>query len=459
MSFQFSKTTLILAAAGFLSACSTIAHKSPDEMVRYGVQKNLVHDNQYNFEGEYRLKVIPATPPAVQAAQTREAAAQVNQATAEAARAAAAVPSNKRLGYYSKSRTMVKKEKSAEFNRKLNQAENDRIQYQDKALYYYIHNLQDVITTHLTAPYKGAVDLRQGRLEFVPEIRYQGRNIIAAAAVPTQADLKNMTMILDPAAIAPWWDAYAKVVKPNEVIGDKYLAVQVPRSQYQNLPVKQLIRAVPKAVDDGYASINKNAYTLEPMDDAGREAGASYHVRLSITPDQSEQVTMVMLQSLSNQLKQNEADALQRSSHGQTADYAKMQDLLQKIGQFLRSDVINDPNVLVQKLRKQPVVTDFYLDRRGRIVALRQTLNLTPLAKFVGSSSKVYATSWTKLHYTARPEFIMQPNQGNTLDLTQRIINLHKTPPTQQTLNADTVIQRLLDLQREYPNNIQVKVD
>ncbi|MDF7675782.1 hypothetical protein PT286_03415 [Neisseriaceae bacterium ESL0693] len=457
MSFQFSKTTAILAAAGLLSACSSIANKSPDEMVRYGVQRNLVHDNQYNFSGQYRLKVIPATPARIQASQTRQAALQAQQSTDEAIQAAAQVPSQTRTRHKNKVHSRIKQQKTAEFDRKLNQAEYDNVAYERTALHYYLQNVQQVLTSHITAPYSGAVDLRRGRIEVVPQVRYETRNALAEAQLPIQASIPDMAVVIDPGAVAPWWDAYAKVTKPEAVIGDKYLAIQVPRQDYQNLPLKQLVRAVPKAVDDGYAAIDKRAFTQLPMDEDGRRAGAHYHVRLSVTPQQSEQITQVMLNSLSQQLQRDEANSREHAQ-GKTADYASMQNLLQKIGQFLQVES-SDNSEVVQKLRQQPVVTDFYLDRRGRIMAMRQTLNLTPLARFVSSGSQIYATSWTQLDYTAHPKFVLKPDAANTLDLTQKALAMQNAPKNGQSIDsADQIIQKLLDLQREHPDQIRVKV-
>lgn len=457
MSFQFSKTTLLLAAAGLLSACSSIANKSPDEMVRYGVQRNLVHDNQYNFSGQYRLKIIPAQSAQTRAQETRQAALQTQQAVDSAEQAAAAVPTLKHMGRKYPLRAKVKRQKTAVFDRKLDQAEKDNVQYERTALHYYVQNIQQLLTTHLTAPYSGAVDLRRGRVELVPQVRYQTRNALAQMQVPVQASIPDMAVVVDPGAVAPWWDAYAKVTNPSAVIGDKYLAIQVPRQDYQNLPLKQLARAVPKAVDDGYAAIDKSAFTQLPMDEDGRKAGAHYHVRLSVTPQQSDQITLVMLNSLSQQLQRDEA-ASREKAQGKTADYASMQNLLQKIGQFLQTDN-SDNSAVVQKLRQQPVVTDFYLDRRGRIMAIRQTVNLTPLARFVGSHNQVYATSWTQLDYTSNPKFVLKPNAANTLDLTQKALALRNAAENGQSIdNADQIVLRLLDLQREYPNNIKVDV-
>ena len=50
----------ILAAVG-LSACSSLAEKTPKQMVQSAVERSLTKDNRFNYEGEMFVKRIPVS--------------------------------------------------------------------------------------------------------------------------------------------------------------------------------------------------------------------------------------------------------------------------------------------------------------------------------------------------------------------------------------------------------------
>jgi hypothetical protein len=52
--------------------------------------------------------------------------------------------------------------------------------------------------------------------------------------------------------------------------------------------------------------------------------------------------------------------------------------------------------------------TDYYLDGRGRIVAMRQNMTFPPLLSVLMDSEKNYqVTSWWRLNYTGKPTFTL----------------------------------------------------
>ena len=63
----------ILAAVG-LSACSSLAEKTPKQMVQSAVERSLTKDNRVNFEGEMFVKRIPTSESLLTKAQLETAA-------------------------------------------------------------------------------------------------------------------------------------------------------------------------------------------------------------------------------------------------------------------------------------------------------------------------------------------------------------------------------------------------
>lgn len=94
-------------------------------------------------------------------------------------------------------------------------------------------------------------------MEVIPEVRYEDKNVLISFKFPTYLDFNNLSLYLDGSAITHLSDTM-----PNNkmVIGDKYMQFAVPQDKAQHIPVADLLKSLPKSVDDGYASIDPSAF-------------------------------------------------------------------------------------------------------------------------------------------------------------------------------------------------------
>lgn len=426
----------VAASALVLGACSSIGNKSADEMVRYAVQHNLTRDNQYNFEGKMFVQevdlptaqaasaasvddTVAATATAAEAevgAATEAAVAATDAAAAEdanamAAAAAPAMPADKATGYAQ----------------------------------WMGHWLRSV-----SMPYTGAVDIPAGKFELVPELRYDTRNALVSVKLPMQVNINDLSLLVDPAAVAPFVDMYAatdnRSMKP---LGDKLVRISMPGKWRQHIPMQSILAAVPKAMDDGYAALDKQAYQKLDMDEEGRKVGARYRVGLITTLKQNNHMASVMAESLRSQLA--EAAKSNPQAGISAEDYANTIEALGWLVKlYANPEALTGDAEMEKLLGDMKTHTDFYLDGRGRIVAMRQNMAFPPLmSALVGDGKNHNAIMWWRLHYTAKPTFGLQPTAQNTQDLSQLFPDLAKWLGDEPTAAPSAGVQSLQDLQHE----------
>lgn len=373
------KTLSLTLLACATAACSNISSKSPDEMVRHAVQHNLTRDNQYQFEGHIALETAPRTADTAPAAADKEAR-------------------NTALIQHMLAQTQVH--------------------------------------------YSGAVDLPQHKIEIIPEIRYQTRQSLVSAKLPLQIDLRAMSVVVDPSAAAPFIDTFNDS-KNRVAIGDKLVRIQLADFVKQDLPTEVLLNSLPEAIDAGLASLDKNAFRRMDMDEDGRQVGARYRVRLESTLGDSLSQSRAMLESLKTQLRRDgERDGA--SLPAGHATLISMMDFVQLLfGDFSDSTKnLNTSFYLQEAMQRTRIHTDYYLDGKGRMVALRQS---TPFSAhmLLGNASPAQQKMWMTIRYT-RPHFTLKPTQANTLSLKELVPSLadgNGKPPAAlwPDLQADSV--------------------
>ena len=412
----------VATSALVLGACSSIGNKSADEMVRYAVQHNLTRDNQYNFEGKMFVQEVEMPEPqadlvAVAAADEAEYAAEAAVYTAEAAGEAAAAAAE--AAKYSDDDVIAAAAVAAEAAEDPELIEAEAwaspltLETEAEHAQWMRHWMRSI-----SVPYTGAVDLPAGKIEMIPELRYDTRNAMASMKFPVQININDLSLLADPAAVAPFVDMFASG-SSMQPLGDKLVRVGLPEEWRKHIPMQSILAAIPKAIDDGYAALDKQAYQKLDMDEDGRKVGARYRVGLNTTLQQSNQLTAAMMESLRSQLAETAKNNPQAGISAEDYEYT-----IEAIAWFAKlyanPGSLGGDTEMEQILGAMKTHTDFYLDGRGRIVAMRQNMTFPPLLSVLMGSEKNYQViSWWRLNYTGKPTFTLQSTPQNTQDLTQ----------------------------------------
>ena len=392
MKLKFTKIILMLAVAGMVSACSDKNEKSPDKMVRTGIQRIMTEDNQFNFSGSYQLEFI---------IQNNE-----NKSPSEITEPTIA-------SEVSASEAFVSEEYDDDTP--------ELTEYHRKEMDLYNKSLGQLIgqlSKSFSVPFTGAVDMKKGVMEFIPEVRYEDKNVLISFKFPTYLDFNNLSLYLDGSAITHLSD----IMPYNEkVIGDKYMQFTVPQDKAQHLPVSDLLKSLPKSIDDGYASIDPSAFKKVNVDEFGKTLEAKYQVNLNTDYASSLKYDTVILQSLSKALKETAAKADQNNKY-KPEDYAMLENIIDGVASIYSdsNNILADTRMgaYMKQLKNQSnlMVSNFYFDSKGRIIGIRFKTDL-PMAITGREEPKgtIRIDYKLRMDYTGSPKFTMQPTPQNSI--------------------------------------------
>lgn len=417
------KLPLLIAASLLLNACSSaLDGKSPAELVRYSMKRQITHDNQYEFSGQTYLDWEQAS---VQAAS--EPAADM---PAEIAALAAA------MGEHS-----FEKDLKAE-----------------KHLKSTVLNLMKGYTKAISIPYSGSVDLPHSKMELVPSIQVKTRNSLSYAKVPMQIDWQEGALYADVEAVSYWTDLLTEGLGWHSLtIGDRYLALKLPKGWQQKVPMQRLAAALPDAVEQSYAAVPAERFQRLEMNDEGRRLKAAYRISSSLSLRDYQKMGEAQATSLHRTLS-----AQQPPEGISAADYQKTVSFLKKLAEVYRKpinvfdlfkdDLSNEASEEVRQavaaaeqaaqqaeakfasekekedddkfaeiLDKFKVESELFFDKKGRLLAVNSRLNLLEdpemAQKWLGEKSKLNLYNRYTVRYTPQPSFVIRPQADNVLDL------------------------------------------
>lgn len=400
MKLKFTKIILMLAVAGMVSACSDKNEKSPDKMVRTGIQRIMTEDNQFNFSGSYQAEFI------IQNNENKSPSEITEPTIASEVSASEAFVSEE----YDDDTSEL-----TEYHRKQRDLYN-------KSIGQFLGQFGK----SFSVPFTGAVDMKKGVMEVIPEVRYEDKNVLISFKFPTYLDFNNLSLYLDGSAITHLSDImpYNKMV-----VGDKYIQFTVPQDKAQHLPVADLLKSLPKSVDDGYASIDPSAFKKVNVDEFGKTLEAKYQVNLNTDYASSLKCNTVTLQSLSKALKETAAKADQNNKY-KPEDYAMLENIIDGL-----ASIYSDSNnaladtpmgAHMKQLKNQSnlivVVVNFYFDSKGRIIGIRIKTDI-PMAITDREEPKgtIRIDYKFRMDYTGSPKFTMQPTPQNSINMGSRL--------------------------------------
>ena len=403
MILKFTKIILMLAVAGMISACGNKTEKSPDKMVRTGIQRIMTEDNQFNFSGSYQTEFIIQNNEDKNSSEITEPiiASEVSASEVSASEASAS-------------------EEYDDDTSELTEYHRKQMDLYNKSIGQFLGQFGK----SFSVPFTGAVDMKKGVMEVIPEVRYEDKNVLISFKFPTYLDFNNLSLYLDGSAITHLSDTmpYNKMV-----IGDKYMQFAVPQDKAQHIPVADLLKSLPKSVDDSYASIDPSAFKKVNVDEFGKTLEAKYQVNLNTDYASSLKYNTVLLQSLSKTLKETAAKADKNNKY-KPEDYA----LLGNIIDALASIYSDSDNALadtpmgayMKQLKNQSnlIVGNFYFDSKGRIIGIRIKTDI-PMAITGREEPKgtIRIDYKFRMDYTGSPKFTMQPTPQNSINIGARL--------------------------------------
>ena len=393
MRLKFTKIILMLAVAGMVSACGNKTEKNPDKMVRSGIQRIMTEDNQFNFSGSYQTEFIIQN-------NENKSSSEITEPTIASEVSASEEyddDDSEVTEYYRKQRDLYNKS---------------------------IGQFLGQFGKSFSVPFTGAVDMKKGVMEVIPEVRYEDKNVLISFKFPTYLDFNNLSLYLDGSAITHLSD----IMPDNKmVVGDKYMQFAVPQDKAQHLPVADLLKSLPKSVDDCYASIDPSAFKKVNVDEFGKTLEAKYQVNLNTDYASSLKYNTVLLQSLSKALKETAVKADKNNKY-KPEDYA----LLGNIIDALASIYSDSDNALADtpmgayleqlKNKSNLMVNNFYFDSKGRIIGVRFKTDL-PMAITGMEEPKgtIRIDYKVRMDYTGSPKFTMQPTPQNSINIGARL--------------------------------------
>lgn len=386
MKFRFGKIIAVLAVAGIVAACNNKAvDTAPDKLVRDGLQKMSTQDNKFNFSGTAKLE-FDSSSDSVK--ENKNSVAQSEQASQTVAGSDINTSTEVRTNPYS-----------------------SKSYYQDLLKY---------ISSSFTINFTGAVDFSKGKVEIVPEYRYEAKNALSTFKFPIQVDVTKLRIYIDASAITNFTDTMMKSTYPSKVVGDRYILLAAPQDRVQHLPIGDLIKDLPKAMDDGFASIDPKSFAKVNIDDYGKKVNAKYQVKLNTTMKGSTKTTVAMLDSLSKALQQQGQEATVKKGQYQQQDYMVLKQFVDNMSSFYKHNLDENSSSgryseMLKQFEKMSMIYDYYFDEKGRIVAMRGKIQLGSGidGQFGGNLSVILEK---KIDYST-PKFTMEPNEQNTYNI------------------------------------------
>ncbi len=399
------KNIKLLIIAILVTGCAAVNNQKPDELVREAIRQNITRDNQYNLSGQLKFKLEEKKNTTVSEKQ-KDNTLSIND--------------TKTLPLASDVNSKNTANVSKNISSKPSQHENEQSSFEevnerDELAKKVFFNYYDIYIKRTAIPFTGAVDLPKGKIEWIPEIYYEGPNKYSSIKIPSQLDFKNKVLTVDVSAFQPRLHV-ASLGRDREIeYEDKsYFVWNIPKEFHEKLPFNQLIRFLPKAIDDGLASLDKANFVFLDMDDRGRKLGAKYLVRLTTDEKQSKQVFKTVLDSIIVQLQQDwmaKSNKNNLSEKSQEINYEVLREII-----LSATEDNSEDSDLVNKITNlhYNMTMDFYIDKKNRLMAINFVKENDRLYSKDGeleelfSNKKFIVNMWIQFQNKSSPDFIMK---------------------------------------------------
>lgn len=371
---------LAIAAAFGLSACSNLDHKTAHEVMSISNDRILKEDHRFNITGSSQVYISPlaeavlADEKVEEKEKTEDAKAKSEDAMAKAEDAAASMEATQEEDDPLKQEFSEREE--AEFRNAMLDALPDgniaqvAVDYLDK--YPAISSYMEGV--HLN--YEVAVDLSTRQFEMIPELAINNHNEKLSIKLPMKLDAEKWEIYMDPPASA----AAIISVYTDEKIGKRLIKEPLKLSlkeigDSKRMPFDHIAEAGVRAFLSANKAMPADAYVFKEMDAFGKANHARYRVRHVMKPEYDSVVMKAMAKAFDEELSK-----LQKTPQpGSTEeDYKNAREF------FSMFVSISDNQPLsFQRISGNNPVVDYYLDRKGRILASRMYIQINGTHKAI----------------------------------------------------------------------------
>lgn len=395
------KTLLAAALAAFgLSACSSLSDKTPQEMMQISMARSLKQDHSYNFSGEARVylsKQQDGVAPPDAAAEVTTDENNTNAAGAATGTAYDALADN--LDEATSERALALMMEEAYLG-KDGKGIGDMM----------VKGLQEypVLASYIgngRLKLDGAVDMREQLLEVVPELELNGRNEQIAVKMPILMNGKDMSITAElPDSLPVVLNFLVDKPMRNRLLSEP-VRLSLSDGDKQGMPVRNAMKAAVYAVYKAYGELPPGTFKLKEMDSFGKQIGSRYRLEMALDGKTNRAYYEAALREFSAKL-----DELEQTSPEAGATEAGYDRVHSIAGSIVRMSTMLD----VEKVYGSPVLSSFYLDRKGRLVGMRQYV------QFNGSNGQALnVDSNLKLYNFGKPVFTFQPKNAKTISLNE----------------------------------------
>lgn len=392
------KKILWLLSSFLIVGCSTVSNNTPDEMVRKAVKRHITQDKQYNFSGKINFLLDDIDGGLMTENKTDKTIEENIDVDVTDKKV------NTKLNTPKKSKTKNSKRQ----NIIVTSDDDDDCGNTDRSVKeIFMNQIADTLKDNFSLPFNGAVDMSKGKFELIPEIRYEAPNALISLKLPVQLDVKNKILVVDARAVKPITNILTSIKHPDKISDKPYIAGKIPDDINQS-PMKNLIKIIPQAIDDGWAAIDKKNFVQLPLDENGRKIGARKQIRITSDNNQQKLMIKVILNSIKEQLEAQD----KKSSSEITDNMDNMLKSLSEVDIDSLLDNTKDENPIQFYLS----VLDFYLDENDRILGIREKISISPnkISKS-GQKKRLTTTFWIHFNYTTQPKFIINSTPKNTV--------------------------------------------
>ena len=235
----------------------------------------------------------------------------------------------------------------------------------------------------------GAVDRDSKRLELIPALRFERRNLQASITLPLELNLQDFSLLVDPAAL----DLFVPELYSEQA---RFVRFKLPSDMASKIPLDAMLKALPGLADEGYGTVDKQVFTLEALDATARQLGASYQLRIAMNPQQESQIALYILDGLIKVI-QHEAERQGRPDDGKQA--ASTMQLARILLQNSAS-----------QMQASRTVSHLYANRQGQLLGVNQEITL--------DTPQLRGLAYLHLRYNnhGKPVFAYQPAASDIID-------------------------------------------
>ena len=387
---------LAIAAVFGLSACSNLDHKTAHEVMLISNDRILKEDRSFNITGSSRIYISPLAEAVLADEKVKKKAeAKAKDAKAKEGEAASSMKVAQEDDAALKQEFSEREE--AEFRNAMLDALPDgniaqvAVDYLDK--YPAISSYMEGV--HLN--YESAVDLSTRQFEMIPELVINNHNEKLSIKLPMKLDAEKWEIYVDlPASVSAIVNVYT-----DEKIGKRLIKEPLKVSlkeigDSKHMPFDHIAEAGVRAFLSANKAMPADAYVFKEMDAFGKANHARYRVRHVMKPEYDSVVMKAMAKAFDEELSK-----LQKTPQpGSTEeDYKNAREF------FSMSVNISDNQPLsFQRIFGNNLVVDYYLDRKGRMLASRMYMQINGTHKAINIIGDSVYSNYGKPVFKLNPQ-------------------------------------------------------